>query len=328
MIRIADHFNSNRARRARLRVWILVPLAALGCGPAAEADPAAAGQPIAVAELAPADVKDLGKKWVRLVHDDKKQPLAMETAIVRYATDESAGDGPPRQYVDLVGAVHIGDRKYYETLNDRFKTYDAVLYELVAPEGTVVPKGRGANSNHPLGALQNGMKSMLEIEHQLEQIDYTPANMVHADLSPDEFFKSMDDRDEGFVQMYFKMLGSSIAQQTEPGAAGVSAEFDLMAALLAEDRARQLKIAMAQQFESLEAMMAGLSGPDGSTLITERNNRAMDVLAKKLGEGPGRLAVFYGAGHLADMHEQMAKRFKMKPIAIEWVEAWDLRKQE
>lgn len=322
MIRPPQHPLS---RVFRVRLWILAPLAALGCGPAVEADPAVAGQPTAVAALNSAELENLGEKWVRLVRDDKKQPQAMETAIVRYAPAESAGDGEPKRYVDLVGAVHIGDRKYYEKLNERFNSYDVVLYELVAPEGTVVPKGHGANSSHPLGALQNGMKSVLEIEHQLEQIDYTRANMVHADLSPDEFFKSMADRDEGFVQMYFKMLGSSVAQQSAQ-AGSVTAEFDLMTALFSDDRARRLKIMMAEQFESMESMMAGLSGPDGSTLITERNNRAMDVLAKKLDDGVARLAVFYGAGHLSDMHEQMAKRFGMKPVSIEWVEAWDLRK--
>jgi hypothetical protein len=304
---------------------MLAPLAALGCGPAANVDPAVAGHPTAVAALTPAEQKDLGEKWVRVTLDDEKQPQAMETAVVRYATAPADGSEAPKRYVDLVGAVHIGDRAYYEKLNNRFKGYDAVLYELVAPEGTVVPKGHGTANNHPLGALQNGMKSMLEIEHQLEQIDYTGPNMVHADLSPDEFFKSMADRDEGFVQMYFKLLGSSVAQQSEQAAEGMSSEFDLLAALLAEDRARQLKIAMAKQFESMESMFAGLSGPDGSTLITERNNRAMDVLAKKLGEGAARVAVFYGAGHLSDMHEQMAKRFGMTPVSIEWVEAWDLR---
>lgn len=311
----------------RIGLWLLAPWAALGCGSAADVAPVVAGQPVAVAALSAEDREDLGDKWVRLVRNDKKQPQAMETAIVRYATDDAAqGGGTPSAYVDLVGAVHIGDRAYYEKLNDRFKGYDAVLYELVAPEGTVVPKGHGASNDHVLGAVQNGMKSMLEIEHQLEQIDYTGANMVHADLSPDEFFKSMADRDEGFVQMYFKLLGASVAQQSEAAAEGSSAEFDMVAALFSDDRARRLKIAMAKQFESLESVMSGLSGPEGSTLITERNNRALDVLATRLDAGDKRLAVFYGAGHLPEMHEQMAKRFGMKPIAIEWVEAWDLRK--
>jgi hypothetical protein len=71
--------------------------------------------------------------------------------------------------------------------------------------------------------------------------------------------------------------------------------------------------------------MVGLSGPDGSTLITERNNRALDVLDDQLDDGVDGIAIFYGAGHLSEMNDQLAERFDMKPVAVEWVEAWDLR---
>ena len=37
------------------------------------------------------------------------------------------------------------------------------------------------------------------------------------------------------------------------------------------------------------------------------------------------LAIFYGAGHLAEMHDQMDERFDMRPVSVEWLEAWDLR---
>jgi hypothetical protein len=310
--------------------WLLAPLAAFGCGPAAEAEPASRGA-TEVAERAEDKRTEnaAGEKWVRLLEDKKGKPVAMETAIVRYvkASDIKSGQLPSRykQYVDLVGAVHIGDRSYYRELNNRFRKYDAVLYELVAPEGTAVPRGRGTSNSHPLGALQNGMKSMLEVEHQLEQIDYTEDNMVHADLSPAEFFQSMDKKNEGFAQMYFRMLGASMAQQSQQTAKGENPEMDLMAALFSKDRPRQLKIAMAKQFESMEQLLTSLSGPDGSTLITERNKRALDVLEEQLDEGVDRIAIFYGAGHLSEMQDQLAERFDMKPVSVEWLEAWDLR---
>jgi hypothetical protein len=313
--------------------WLAAPVAALlglWTNPLTGA-PAVAEKPSAERAEAPAAEDPApGEQWVRIVRDRKQTPVAMETAVVRYAAAKggpSAGAAAPQGYVDLVGAVHIGDLGYYRELNKRFKRYDAVLYELVAAEGTKVPRGRGTSNSHPLGAIQNGMKSMLEVEHQLEQIDYTRPNMIHADLSPEEFFKSMADRDEGFTKMYFKMLGASVAQQSQMAAGSVSPEVDMMAALFSDDRPRRLKLAMAKQFESMDGIMAGLSGPEGSTLITERNNRALDVLEKQLAAGVEKLAVFYGAGHLADMHEQMASRFDMHPVAVEWLEAWNLREK-
>jgi hypothetical protein len=135
----------------------------------------------------------------------------------------------------------------------------------------------------------------------------------------------MDKKDEGFAQMYFRMIGASVAQQSQQAADGQSAEADLLAAMFSKDRPRKLKIAMAKQFEGMESLLVGISGPNGSTLITERNKRALDVLEKQLDKGTRRMAVFYGAGHLAEMNDQLLKRFDMKPVSIEWLEAWNLR---
>ena len=71
--------------------------------------------------------------------------------------------------------------------------------------------------------------------------------------------------------------------------------------------------------------MMGFSGEEGSTLITDRNARALEVLKKRLKAGDKELAIFYGAGHLAEMDDQLEKDFGMKPVGVEWVEAWDLR---
>ena len=283
----------------------------------------------ATAEAAPA----LGEEWVRLVKDSKGQPQALQVAIVRYVPARlarqirsSPGQLPPaREYVDLIGAVHIGDLGYYRELNRRFRQYQALLYELVAPPGTRVARGRGASNSHPVGALQNSMKSVLEIEHQLEQIDYTRPNFVHADMSPEEFSDSMVNRDESFMEMYARMMGQAIAQQSEQAAKGESSDMDFFTAMFSEDRPRKLKIAIAKQFQSMEAALSGMSGPEGSTLITERNKRALEVLRKQLRSGKQRIGIFYGAGHLTDMNQRLTEEFAMQPVGIVWLEAWNLR---
>lgn len=35
----------------------------------------------------------------------------------------------------LVGAIHIGEKGYYEALNKSFENDDAVLFEMVEPQG-------------------------------------------------------------------------------------------------------------------------------------------------------------------------------------------------
>jgi len=289
----------------------------------------ALAEPAAIADQAKdqAAADPPGEDWVRILRDGKGKPLALEVAIVRYVpasfTEQQAAAAD--QYVDLVGAIHIADPSYYQQLNKRFRQYEALLYELVAPEGTVVERGRGTSNLNPLGAMQNGMSSMLEVEHQLEQIDYTRPNFVHADFSPEEFSQSMKNRDEGFLKLYFRIIGQAVAQQSQQAAQGDSSDLDILSAIFSKNRPRMLKIAMAKQFESMESMLGTFSGPDGSTLITERNKRALEVLRREQAAGKRKLGIFYGAGHLPDMHDRLLAEFGMKAVSVTWLEAWDLR---
>ncbi len=265
--------------------------------------------------------KDADKStFLRLARDEREQPVAMETAIVRY---KIAGQDQQQVLVDLIGAVHIGEKSYYDNLNKEFEQYDVLLYELVAPEGTRIPKGGGTGSGHPVALLQNGMKDMLELEHQLHHIDYEKDNFVHADMSPDAFSKSMADRGESMWTMMFRMMGQQIAQQNKHPER--TSDVDLLFALFDKNRALSLKRVMAEQFEDLEGAMGALEGPGGSTLIAERNKVALKVLAEQIAAGKKQIGIFYGAGHMPDMEQRLVKEMGAKRDAERWLKAWDLR---
>lgn len=256
-------------------------------------------------------------------YDPKGDALGMQTAIVRYMSKEAARSKAPVQ-VDLIGAVHIADASYYSKLNDRFKKYDVLLYELVAPEGTVVERGRGTSSGHPIGALQNMAKDMLDLDHQLEDIDYTRPNFVHADMSPEDFQKAMADRNESFLQMYFRLIGQAMAQQSELTSKGQSSDFDVIGALFASDRPRKLKIILAKQLSEMESLMVSFGGDNGSAIISDRNKKALGVLKQQMAAGKRKIGIFYGAGHLSDMDKRLRGDFHMEPVSIEWLTAWNL----
>ncbi len=260
------------------------------------------------------------KKFLRLVRNEKKQPQSMQTSIVSYTPSDGTRGGV---VVDLIGAVHIGEKQYYDQLNEAMARYDVLLYELVAPEGTKIPKGgRSGGSGHPIGALQQAMKNMLNLEFQLEQIDYTKGHFVHADMSPEQFSKSMKDRGESWLQMFFKMMGQAMAQQS----GGQTSDADLLFALFSKDRDVQFKRIMAQQFEDLGGTLNALEGAAGSTIITERNKVALEVMAEQIKAGKKRIGIFYGAGHMADMQQRLIADYKMKQQGEpKWIEAWNLR---
>jgi len=277
---------------------------------------------VAAAETPPArpEAAKQTSQFLRLSRDKNNAPLALETAIVRYAP--AAGDrGTPT--VDLVAALHIADSAYYRQLNREFQGYDAVLYELVAPEESKAPKPGDRRSDNPLSLLQNGMKDLLDLEFQLKGIDYTRKNLVHADMSPDQFAQSMRQRGESAWTMLGRMMAYALAKQNQTGADLSGAE--LLAALFDKNRTMALKRLLAEQFQESEDALAALEGPKGSTLISGRNKVAIEVLRKEFAAGKNKIAIFYGAGHMPDLQKRLRDDFGMKPVSTRWLAAWNLK---
>ncbi len=257
-------------------------------------------------------------RYLRVRRNDKDEPIALETSIVRFQPK----DGSDQDFsVDLVGAVHVADAKYFRELNELFRQYDVLLYELVAPEEANVPTD--GKSSHPVGKMQMGLKSMLKLDFQLERIDYTKDNFVHADMTPDEFSRAMADRGESFLQMMLRMLGRAMA--TQSSAQGSSSDAQLLLAFFSPRRSLYLKRIMSEQFEDLEGAMNAIEGPDGSTLISERNKKALSVLRRQLATGKKRVGIFYGAGHMPDMASRLEAEFDLHADGQRWLTAWDMR---
>lgn len=280
----------------------------------------------AAAEKEVAEKKSSSERFLRIRKDEKGRPVAMETSIVRYLAENEDGETIT---VDLIGAVHVGEKDYYKKLNQQFEKYDSLLYELVAPEGTVIPKGGRTNddsmSMNPIAGMQMGMKSVLELEFQLEHIDYTRKNFVHADMTPEEFGESMTENGESIGGYALKAIGQSMAMQASGKGDGSAA---MLMALFSNNKTLRLRRAMAQQMMDMEGGLAMFEGKDGSTIINHRNRKCMDVLEKEIANGKKKIAIFYGAGHLADMEQTLISDFQMQPGGQKWLSAWKLTKRK
>lgn len=279
----------------------------------------AAEPPVAQPDSKEASEETKPGRFIRLLRTDDGELASMDTATVRYAAEDEKREGLT---VDLIGAVHIGEAEYYAELNKQFEQYDALLYELVAPEGTRITKDTPKGGN-PVGMLQTSMKNILELDYQLDHIDYERENFVHADMSPDDFARTMEERGESIWTMMFKMMGHAIAQQSKNP--NRSSDAEILLALFNPDRALALKRILAEQFEDMEGMLDSFGGPDGSTIITERNKKALEVLKREIAAGKKRIGIFYGAGHMTDMEARLLSDFALKRGEETWLTAWDLR---
>lgn len=255
-------------------------------------------------------------KFVRLQRDESGKPIALETAIVSY---RPASGMPADLQVDLVAVVHIADKQYYQQLNRELSRYEAVLYELVARPDDNVPKPGHRGSG--VTGVQRLMTDMLDLQFQLDHIDYTPKHFVHADLSPRELAERMKERGESFWKFFFRAIGYSAAAQSN--ARGPS-DVDVLAALLSKNRAVRLKRIMAEEMEDMDSALAIFGGEEGSSLITDRNTRALEVLRKQLQLGQRKIAIFYGAGHMPDLEERLIDQFGMTRSGQRWLRAWSI----
>ena len=276
----------------------------------------------------PESKKKSKTEFLKLKSNASGKPIALQTAVSRYV----AKSGKNEVVVDLVGVIHIGDKEYYQQLDKQFKNYDVVLYELVAPEGTVIDKNSLKQNNHPLRMIQSMPQQMLGLASQLENINYKAKNFVHADLTPSEIAAKMKERGESTLTVFLSTAAEMIRKQNaQASKQSDSKSGDFMSELssmleMMNDPAK-MKLTMAKQFVESGALDTGLGKSLNQILIKDRNEEAMKELSRQTFAGHKKIAIFYGAAHMPDFEKRMKESYGFKLKAQVWVDAWDLTKK-
>jgi len=311
-------------------------------------------------------------RFVRVRYDEFKSPVALQTASAKYVLP--GPNGKNELEVVLEGVIHIGDRSYYREFNRRFRHYDVVLYELVAPPEKLIPD-LDEKQPHPLRLLQQVTSEGLGFASQIEEIDYKAANMVHSDLSPAELASVSKGRGDDEITMLLEILtdilrkknvdgdaarnggdadGSDAAEGAADSPAPASSPDDpepaddaapsaaasdasettsankpplvLNLRLLADpDGAVKIRRLLAKAFDASPTLESMLRPSQHATLIKARNKRALEVFQKQLDDGKRHIALFWGAGHMADFERELVLTYGLQPAGVVWRDAWDLR---
>jgi len=274
---------------------------------------------VALLWFSAATAAEPAKGFLRFVEDAKGASL--QTAIVQYTSKSGVT-------VDLVGAIHVADKAYYDDLNRRFALYDAVLYELV---GGPMPKGDAKELAKRevdprmawLGKMQVTMKNALKLTGQLEGVNYQARNFVHADMSTDEFYEAKEQKNESFLGLLVKAWKVQSGLEEDGKGPQQPGLVKLMEILCRKDSSDELKRLIGREFDSMEAIITGLEADGGTVIVGERNRVALEILDREIARGKRRIAIFYGAAHLPDMQKKLeAKGFTLGKT--EWLKAWDL----
>jgi hypothetical protein len=253
-------------------------------------------------------------EWLRFV-DDNKGGGKLQVATGTYKNDAGVT-------VRLFGAVHVGEKSYYDSLNKDFEHCDALLYEMVKPANMDAPRP-GQPSKSMVSMFQHFLKDALELDFQLDDVDYQKKNFVHADLDAETFAKMQEEKGESIVGLMLAQMIRQMTREMEGKNNGTAQEmnlFDLIDAFNSPDRARRFKLIFAKSMGDLEDQMAGMQG---TVLLTERNKKALSVLKDQIRAGKKDIGIFYGAAHLQDMESRLAL-MGFKRTGVEWRTAWDM----
>jgi hypothetical protein len=230
---------------------------------------------------------------------------SLDTATVTYKN--KAG-----QTIDLIGAIHVADKAYYDKLNEKFKTYDSLLYELVAPKGSRPVKGQGSDM-HKLTS------TVLGLENQLANIDYQAKNFVHADCSFEELKKAGKARGETGLTFALGVVTDLIRSSNKAKAAVAGEEMSLMD-LFGPDKSKVKRI-FAKQMVGTDGA-AGLGPTLEFYVVDVRNAAAMKVVVEQLKTNK-KLGLFYGAAHMPDFHKRLTA-LGFEQVETQWEVAWKL----
>ncbi|MDP4626495.1 MAG: hypothetical protein NWT08_15320 [Akkermansiaceae bacterium] len=250
---------------------------------------------------------------------ETEESTKLQTAVFGYEKDGVR--------VDLIGAIHIADKHYYEFLNKWFENYEVLLFEMVGGENlgggkkpalVEEPAEKEENKLAGLGKLYGAMEKALGLSGQGALIDYFAENFVHADLTMKEFEALQEERGESMLSFMIQAGLSAEKPEKDPNS------IRLMRGILT-GRSDLVKLELMHTMAAGDTQIDSVGGEN--VIIADRNAKCMQVLEREIGEGNKKIGIFYGAAHFPDMERRMLE-MGFERVSEKWLTAWRVANQE
>lgn len=252
--------------------------------------------------------------------DEDETHARLQTSITRYQKGEVS--------VTLIGAIHIADKDYFEALNKEFTKYPVLLFELIGGENAAKTlngrptekKNKDGEPAEGLRALYGSFATTMQLTEQIEHIDYTKDNFVHADLTAAEYLKATEGKEDDLLAF---ALQTSVKSSEISGKPFGGLDMGLVMRAILSGDATGLKLQYMTMMDQGDESAAALTGKN--LIITDRNDKCFRVLAAELEKGATNAAIFYGAAHFPDMERRLlADGFTQSQHR--WLTAWNVKK--
>ncbi len=265
-------------------------------------------------------------------------------------------DGGPT--VALVGVVHVADPHYFDVMQAELDRYEVVLYEGVKPEHqTDAEWQQSFTEGGDAAQLQRDLAGWFGFEYQLDAIDYTRENFVHADMSLEdfvaaggaEFMPGIERKAPKPVEKDDETTDDDDATPQAPAPASDAADAEMVEQVEAIGAQVRSTWSMVKAFGDValgkpgplrsmaRKMFAETMGttdigralemrPGFSQLILiDRNKVVMERLKQVLPTTKASIAIFYGAAHMDDLQERLLEELGYERTGGRWLRAWAIR---
>ncbi len=204
----------------------------------------------------------------------------------------------------LVGAIHIGARSYYTSLQELLDAQGAVFYEGVRPSAkapTIAQKPAAPLPDAPKPTYRV-ISDAIGLDFQLADIDYKHPNWYNVDLTMDDLERlnkaSANGKPSGFDQV------KGILNPSSPMAKQLSTLMGMATPGVKE----AFKILMIKAAGSEGAL--GFDAATEAIVLKARNKAVVDALndASFSTRAPKSIAVFYGAKHMPELQSELVAK--------------------
>jgi hypothetical protein len=254
--------------------------------------------------------------------------VALDIALRRFVSMKA-----PATSIWLAGASHLGESNYYAGLQMFLDAQPVVLFE-----GIGAGSKRLRTESPDDGGIQSTLANALELSFQLNAINYDRAHFRNSDLTMaglERLFAggSAAARTEGkegarntaTAQQFGELLGimegsSMLGALLHAGVRflGSTPKLRAMTKLMLIETLGELKSDMAQMKGAPPEIQKLLA-----VIIQERNKVVIDDLRREIAgaAAPASIAVFYGAGHMADLEKRLSTDLGYRPAGEVWLRA-------
>jgi hypothetical protein len=281
--------------------------------------------------------------YMRIAYPDA-DTVQLQIAVRQFKPARRAGP-----IIWLAGASHIGESNYYGALQKQLDAQTVVLYEGVGehprkprghpaasrPAAPTPARPGGATPEAPggPGSLQLQMATSLGLVFQMEAIDYDRTNFFNSDLTIQQLQALMEPAAKGTHAAPADNALQDLLRAMDGRSAFGAIAGALLQIVAGSPKLQAItKLALIEAFGALKGDMSQMQGvPEElkqllDVLIRERNKAVMKDLRAELktARKTDSIAIFYGAGHLADLEKRLRRELNYVPGEQLWLPAFSV----